>query len=71
MPRSTTYAHAFQVLLDEETMRKLDALTNDRTVPKSIIMRQLIQSRYAMTIEKKPTCANGGACHCPHTHTHL
>lgn len=71
MPRSTTYARAFQVLLDEETDRQLEALTNGGLIAKSIIVRQLIQSRYAMAIAKKPTCANGNACHCPHTHTHL
>lgn len=68
MSKSPNFQHPLSVLFDEETKNMLTELQQKGRVSKGQVIRQAIRNVYLMTVKRSPTCANGNACHCPHTH---
>ena len=57
---------AFNVLLSEAEFRDLTRVAELYSVPRSIIIRQLIHSRKLHDLDNHPVCASGTNCMCPH-----
>jgi len=55
-------------MFDDETLAKLHSLQENGRLSGAHVVRQAVTHMHAMSIEHRPTCANGSACHCPHTH---
>lgn len=71
MSNTGQFARQLTVLFDDDTKRKLEALTDNGRLTQAHVIRQAIQRTYSMEVEQRPTCANGSQCHCPHTHTFI
>ena len=59
---------SFNAMLDPETDTMLIQLAEAGRVSKAAIVREGIRGHFDMVQHRKPTCANGGACLCPHAH---
>ena len=59
--------YPFTVMLDLKTRTKLADLSLTIGCTKAQVLRAAINNHHAMTIDGRPHCANGSACHCPHT----
>lgn len=70
MSRSKNFQNPRTIMFDDETLAMGKALTESGRLSLAHVVRQAVQHMHAMKILKRPTCANGGACHCPHTHTY-
>lgn len=68
MSKSPNFQRPLSVLFDTETAAMLEALTDNGRVSKGHVIRQAVRNVHAMQILHRPTCSNGNACHCPHTH---
>lgn len=68
MSKSPNFQKPLSVLFDDESAAMLTALTENGRVSKGHVIRQAVRNAHAMQILQRPTCANGNACHCPHTH---
>lgn len=68
MSKSPNFQKPLSVLFDDETAAMLTELQQKGRVSKGHVIRQAIRHAHAMQVKKIPTCANGTACHCPHTH---
>ena len=56
---------SFNVQIDAEMDNRLRALSAERKLPKSIVVRTAIRSFLAMEMDDEPTCSNGQRCLCP------
>ncbi len=61
-----TYSINFNVVLDDETNRQLQALATDLSVSKAHVCRSSISTRYNMHFRRSPHCADLQDCRCPH-----
>jgi len=68
MSVSPNFKNPLSVLFDDETKAMLKELQLNGRISQGQVIREAIRARHAMTIGRRPTCANGNACHCPHTH---
>jgi hypothetical protein len=55
-------------MFDTETLIMAQDLRKSTLLSVGHIVRQGVRNMHAMTLLQRPTCANGSACHCPHTH---
>lgn len=60
--------HSFNILLDDEEVSMLSWMAADDTTNMSIVLRQALRWRFAMSKNKVATCANGQACFVPNMH---
>jgi hypothetical protein len=69
MSKSKNFQYPRTIMFDTETLAQAKALQDNGRNSVAHVVRAAIRDRYNMMIDHRPTCANGGACHCPHTHT--
>lgn len=62
------YSINFNLVLDSETDAKLCTMASDSQIPKAQIVRALLVDSFAMRYQRKPMCADGQLCRCPHAH---
>ena len=60
--------HNLNVTLSSETHDKLNRLAHARGLNKSVVVRQLIDFGYQMSVQLIPVCASGGRCYVPQHH---
>lgn len=68
MATSKRKTSGLSVNLDPDTKSKLLELTDNGRLSQNHVIREGIQRMHAMAVKHVPMCANGNACHCPHTH---
>jgi len=68
MSKSQNFQHPRTIMFDTETLAMAQALKDHGRLSVGHVVRQAVRNAHAMTIEHRPTCSNGSACHCPHTH---
>ena len=62
------YSINFNLVLDAETDSKLCTMASDSAIPKAQIVRACLVDSFAMRYQRKPMCADGQKCRCPHAH---
>ncbi len=67
MPATSKYPVSFTTLFSTIQNAKLTSLCQQRGIPKTAILRQLVDAAYEHNFEKRPHCASGDTCRCPHT----
>ena len=68
MSRSKNFQHPRTIMFDDDTLSMARDLQENGRLSLAHIVRQAVQNAHRMSIKRQPTCANGSACHCPHTH---
>lgn len=58
----------FNVLLDDDTDNQLIAIAKETRRKKADVVREAIRWWFAMKFQRKPICADGQDCRCPHAH---
>ena len=58
----------FNVLLDPDTDGQLMRLAEQTSLSKAHVVRALIRRHFQMAFQRRPVCADGQACRCPHAH---
>lgn len=70
MTKSKNYQRPQTIMFDDATHAMSQRLAAETHTTVSQVVRTAIRSQYAMMVDRRPTCATGHACHCPHTHTY-
>ena len=60
--------HSFNFVLAPPDKAKLLAMAAAADCSLTQIIREAVRTKYAMEIQKIPTCSNGHACFVPHMH---
>ncbi len=58
----------FNVLLDPDTDGQLMRLADATKLSKAHVIRSLIRRHFQMYFQRRPVCADGQDCRCPHAH---
>ncbi len=58
----------FNVLLDPDTDGQLMRLAEATKLSKAHVVRSLIRRHFQMFFQRRPVCADGQDCRCPHAH---
>lgn len=58
----------FNVLLDPDTDGQLMRLAEHTKLSKAHVVRALIARQFQMSLQRRPVCADGQDCRCPHAH---
>ncbi len=58
----------FNVLLDPDTDGMLMRLSVTTNLSKAHVVRSLIRRNFQMHFQRRPVCADGQDCRCPHAH---
>lgn len=62
------YTINFNLVLDAATDSKLCTIASDSDVSKAHVVRALLADAFSMRYQRKPMCADGQLCRCPHAH---
>lgn len=68
--KTKNYPNPITVMLDERTKKELLDLSQNGLLSQGHVVRECIRARHLHTFGQRPTCADGGGCHCPNTHTY-
>ena len=62
------YSINFNLVLDDSTDAMLCKIAADTHLSKAHVVRSCLTDAYAMRYQRKPMCADGQLCRCPHAH---
>lgn len=66
MPATTKYPRSFTTLFSDSQDARLTEISEKLGIPKTAVLRQLVDASYDHRFDHKPHCASGDTCRCPH-----